>query len=96
MVFFTFPEDARWNAERDPAEGTSCVFCPPTRARGPCRGVSRGRAYRQRVRARRKAAVGIDATSSTAPAYRAPPDWDAPNALGPFPGECAQLRLPSF
>jgi hypothetical protein len=20
MVFFTFPEDARWNAERDPAE----------------------------------------------------------------------------
>jgi hypothetical protein len=39
MVFFTFPEDARWNAERDPAEGTSCVFCPPTRARGPCRGA---------------------------------------------------------
>src|SRR5947208_12543928 len=30
--------------------------------------------------ARRKAAVGIDATSSTAPA------WDAPNALGPLPG----------
>src|SRR5438045_5940652 len=27
------------------------------------------------------------ATSSTAPAYRAPPGWNAPNALGPFPGD---------
>ena len=40
----------------------------PLYARARTREVTRGRAYRQQVRAWRKAAVGIDATSSTAPA----------------------------
>src|SRR5205814_1459298 len=40
-----------------------------------------GQGIPQRVRARRKAAVGMDATSSTAPAYRTP---RAPPDLGRF------------
>ena len=48
------------------------AFFAPLRARARgrerARAVSRGRAYRQPVRAPRRAAVGIDATSSTAPA----------------------------
>ena len=47
------------------------AFFAPLRARAHAhghQGRARGRAYRQPVRARRKAAVGIGATSSTAPA----------------------------
>src|SRR5438067_13086167 len=47
-----------------------CAFFAPyarARTREVTRAVSMGRAYRQPVRAGRKAAVGIDVTSSTAP-----------------------------
>src|SRR4051812_46822275 len=47
----------------------SAFFAPPTRARTRevTRAESRGGAYRQPVRARRKAAVGIDATRRLLP-----------------------------
>jgi len=67
---------ARWGCP-------DAFFAPSARAGAHARGHKgrvEGQGIPPTVRARRKAAVGIDGTSSTAPAYRAPPGWDAPHA----------------
>src|SRR5205823_14178885 len=71
-----------------------------TGTREVTRAVSRGGAYRQPVRARRKAAVGIDVTSSTPPASTSASRLGRSPRLGPFPGDvrsyvCHHLELRS-
>jgi len=68
--------------------------CARARARQVTRAVSRGGAYRQPVRARRKAAVGIDATRRLLPVLGASRRGRSPRPSA-VPRRRAQLRLPS-